>query len=199
MENFFAAPVNLVRRRLARRAIPASWARRTPRRLAGPPPPYPPARKKKRWLFDRARAYSEGTAPDHRSARGAGEPSPRAALGLNPTDGARGDRRPHPGGREEVRRRRRRSTSSRLYWGERRGAHRRSCPIPTTSASACACSRRRCRRPARPRGSPRARFRRPSFETMPTDAQGRLALYPNNARALKEAISRGFDKRARVL
>ena len=34
-------------------------------------------------------------------------------------------------------------------------------------------------------------FRRPTLETMPTDVKTG-ALYPNNARALKEAISRGF-------
>ena len=35
-------------------------------------------------------------------------------------------------------------------------------------------------------------FRRPSLETMPTDAKAGC-LYPNNARALTEARSRGFD------
>lgn len=35
-------------------------------------------------------------------------------------------------------------------------------------------------------------FRRPSFETMPTDAKAGC-LYPNNARAILEARSRGFD------
>jgi branched-chain amino acid aminotransferase len=35
-------------------------------------------------------------------------------------------------------------------------------------------------------------FRRPSLETMPTDAKAGC-LYPNNARALREARSRGFD------
>ena len=37
-----------------------------------------------------------------------------------------------------------------------------------------------------------AKFRRPSLETMPTDSKAGC-LYPNNARALKEARSRGFD------
>ena len=35
-------------------------------------------------------------------------------------------------------------------------------------------------------------FRRPSLETMPTDAKA-ACLYPNGARALKEARDRGFD------
>jgi branched-chain amino acid aminotransferase len=35
-------------------------------------------------------------------------------------------------------------------------------------------------------------FRRPSFETMPVDAKAGC-LYPNNARALREALSRGFE------
>jgi branched-chain amino acid aminotransferase len=37
-----------------------------------------------------------------------------------------------------------------------------------------------------------AAFRRPTMETMPTDVKTG-ALYPNNARALREAKSRGFD------
>jgi branched-chain amino acid aminotransferase len=36
------------------------------------------------------------------------------------------------------------------------------------------------------------RYRRPTVETMPTDAKAGC-LYPNNARALKDARSRGFD------
>jgi branched-chain amino acid aminotransferase len=36
------------------------------------------------------------------------------------------------------------------------------------------------------------RFRRPSLETMPTDSKAGC-LYPNNARALRDAKSRGFD------
>lgn len=36
------------------------------------------------------------------------------------------------------------------------------------------------------------RFRRPTLETMPTDAKAGC-LYPNNARALRDARSRGFD------
>lgn len=38
----------------------------------------------------------------------------------------------------------------------------------------------------------RSRYRRPSFETAPTDAKAGC-LYPNNARCLKEARERGFD------
>ncbi len=37
-----------------------------------------------------------------------------------------------------------------------------------------------------------SRFRRPSLETMPTDAKAGC-LYPNNGRALREAKARGFD------
>ena len=37
-----------------------------------------------------------------------------------------------------------------------------------------------------------SRFRRPTLETMPTDVKTG-ALYPNNARAIREAASRGFD------
>lgn len=37
-----------------------------------------------------------------------------------------------------------------------------------------------------------SRFRRPSLETMPTDAKAGC-LYPNNARALREAKAQGFD------
>ena len=37
-----------------------------------------------------------------------------------------------------------------------------------------------------------SRFRRPSFETAPTDSKSGC-LYPNNARALREAQARGFD------
>ncbi|MGL4637100.1 MAG: branched-chain amino acid aminotransferase [Beijerinckiaceae bacterium] len=36
------------------------------------------------------------------------------------------------------------------------------------------------------------RFRRPTFESMPTDSKAGC-LYPNNARALKEAKGKGFD------
>ncbi len=36
------------------------------------------------------------------------------------------------------------------------------------------------------------RYRRPTFETMPTDAKAGC-LYPNNARILREAKARGFD------
>jgi branched-chain amino acid aminotransferase len=36
------------------------------------------------------------------------------------------------------------------------------------------------------------RFRRPTFESMPTDSKAGC-LYPNNARALKEAKAKGFD------
>lgn len=38
----------------------------------------------------------------------------------------------------------------------------------------------------------KARFRRPTLETMPTDAKAGC-LYPSNARALREARGRGFD------
>jgi branched-chain amino acid aminotransferase len=38
----------------------------------------------------------------------------------------------------------------------------------------------------------RASFRRPTLESMPTDAKAGC-LYPNNARVLREARARGFD------
>jgi branched-chain amino acid aminotransferase len=38
----------------------------------------------------------------------------------------------------------------------------------------------------------RASFRRPTLESMPTDAKAGC-LYPNNARVLREARAKGFD------
>lgn len=139
-------------------------------------------------VFDGARVF-EGTAPDidlhaarvNRSAR---------ALGLNPTMAP-----------EEIVGLTREGAKKfagdvalyvkPMYWGEGEGA---STILPDPDdIGFCLCL---FEAPLPPPGKAaritKSKFRRPSFETMPTDAKAGC-LYPNNARALKEAISRGFD------
>ncbi len=78
-----------------------------------------------------------------------------------------------------------------MYWGEGEGA---STILPDPDdVGFCLCLFEAPMPPAEKGLSiTKSRFRRPSLETMPTDAKAGC-LYPNNARALKEAISRGFD------
>ncbi|WP_043540208.1 branched-chain amino acid aminotransferase [Salinarimonas rosea] len=78
-----------------------------------------------------------------------------------------------------------------MYWGHGEGA---STILPDPDdIGFCLCL---FEAPLPPAGKgarvTRSRFRRPSLETMPTDAKAGC-LYPNNARALREALDRGFD------
>ena len=77
-----------------------------------------------------------------------------------------------------------------MYWAEHNGVAR--CP-PTRSrpASVSRSTRRRCREPTGV-SITRSGFAKPLAITMPIDAKAGC-LYPNNARALIEARTRGFD------
>lgn len=149
------------------------------------------ARSHGAWLastvFDGARIF-EGTAPDldlhcqriNRSAK---------VLGLNPTmdadaiigltrDGIRkfgADRALYV---------------KPMYWGEGEGA---STIIPDPDDAGFALCLFEAPMPV-PGGLSvtSTRFRRPTLESMPTDAKAGC-LYPNNARALREAKAKGFD------
>ncbi|WP_349370661.1 branched-chain amino acid aminotransferase [Salinarimonas sp.] len=139
-------------------------------------------------VFDGARVF-EGTAPDidlhaqrvNRSAR---------TLGLNPTmsaeeivgltqDGAK-----KFGGDVAL-------YVKPMYWGVGEGP---STILPDPDdIGFCLCL---FEAPLPPPGKgariTKSKFRRPSLETMPTDAKAGC-LYPNNARALKDAMDQGFD------
>lgn len=77
-----------------------------------------------------------------------------------------------------------------MYWGEADGAGHVS-PDPE-STRFCLCLFEAAM--PEPKGASLcvSTFRRPTIETMPTDVK-MGALYPNNARCVREAISRGFD------
>jgi branched-chain amino acid aminotransferase len=77
-----------------------------------------------------------------------------------------------------------------MYWGEREGpwvqAH------DPESTRWCLCIYEAPMRPPKGFSVTLSPYRRPTIETMPVDAKAGC-LYPNNARALVEAQSRGFD------
>ncbi len=138
-------------------------------------------------VFDGARVF-EGTAPDldlhcarvNRSA---------ATIGLNPTMTAEAI---IALAREGIRKfgADKALYVKPMYWGEGEGA---STIIPDPDDAGFALCLFEAPMPV-PGGFSvtSTRFRRPTLETMPTDAKAG-ALYPNNARALKDARSRGFD------
>jgi branched-chain amino acid aminotransferase len=149
------------------------------------------ARSHGAWLastvFDGARIF-EGTAPDldlhcqriNRSAK---------TLGLNPTM--------DPGAIIELTKVGMRKFGAGealyvkpMYWGEGDGA---STIIPDPDDTGFALCIFEAPMPV-PGGLSvtSTRYRRPTLESMPTDAKAGC-LYPNNARALKEAKAKGFD------
>jgi branched-chain amino acid aminotransferase len=77
-----------------------------------------------------------------------------------------------------------------MYWAEREGP-RVQAPDPESTQWCLAVYEAPMRRPG-PLAITLSPFRRPTSETMPVDAKAGC-LYPNNARALFEARSRGFD------
>lgn len=138
-------------------------------------------------VFDGARWF-EGVAPDldrhaarvNRSAR---------ALGLKPTmtteeivaltwDGLR-----KFDGRTAV-------YIRPIYWAEHGGYM--GVPAEPDSTRFCLCLYEAAMIPSSGFSVTVSRFRRPTLETMPTDAKAGC-LYPNNARMIMEAKSRGFD------
>jgi branched-chain amino acid aminotransferase len=149
------------------------------------------ARSHGAWLastvFDGARVF-EGTAPDldlhcariNRSAR---------AIGLNPT---MSDEAIAALAREGIGRFGADTALyvKPMYWGETEGA---STIIPDPDGAGFALCVFEAPMPT-PGGLSvtSTRFRRPTLDTMPTDAKAGC-LYPNNARALRDAKSRGFD------
>ena len=78
-----------------------------------------------------------------------------------------------------------------MYWGEGEGL---STIVPSEDdIGFCLCIFEAAMpQPGGGMSLTRTRFRRPTSETMPTDAKAGC-LYPNNARALREAKGRGFD------
>src|SRR3712207_3637993 len=149
------------------------------------------ARTHAAWLgssvFDGARAF-EGVTPDL-DRHAARVNASAAALGLKPTVDVEaivgltreGVRRFDPGAALYIRP---------LYWAEAGGYM--SVPADPDSTRFCLCLYETPM--PEPTGfsvtvSP---FRRPTRETMPTDAKAGC-LYPNNGRAILEAKSRGFD------
>ncbi|MEW5425268.1 branched-chain amino acid aminotransferase [Amorphus sp. 3PC139-8] len=77
-----------------------------------------------------------------------------------------------------------------MYWAED-GGFMAVAPDPETTRF-CLCLYETPMPPATGISVTVSRFRRPSLETMPTNAKAGC-LYPNNARALTEARDRGFD------
>ena len=79
-----------------------------------------------------------------------------------------------------------------MYWAEADGLS--TIIADPESTRFCLCLFEAPMPPANPAGFSvtLGAFRRPSFETMPTDSKAGC-LYPNNARILREAKSRGFD------
>jgi branched-chain amino acid aminotransferase len=149
------------------------------------------ARSHGAWLastvFDGARVF-EGTAPDlelhcARAGRSA------KAIGLNPTMSTeaildlakQGARKFGPDKALYVKP---------MYWGEAEGP---STILPDPDDIGFAVCLFEAPMPV-PGGASvtSTRFRRPTLETMPTDAKAGC-LYPNNARALREARAKGFD------
>lgn len=139
-------------------------------------------------VFDGARVF-EGVMPDmplhaarvNRSAK---------ALGLEPTMepdaivalAHEGAKRFGPGAQLYVRP---------MYWAEGDGPSPIS-PDPDTTRFLLCMYVAPMPPPTAGISITQAKYRRPSLETMPTDAKAGC-LYPNNARCLREARSRGFD------
>lgn len=149
------------------------------------------ARSHGAWLgssvFDGARAF-EGVMPDIESHVARVNRSART-MGLTPTmsegelialahDGAK---KFAPGTALYVKP---------MYWGEGEGP---SAILPDeTSVGFCMCLFEAPLPTARGLSMTATKFRRPTLDTMPTDAKAGC-LYPNNARVLREARARGFD------
>jgi len=139
-------------------------------------------------VFDGARAF-EGTVPDldkhcarvNRSAR---------SMGLNPTQS---DEAILALAREGVRRFGRDSAIyiKPMYWAEGEGPGTIA-PDPDDVGFALCLFEAAMPAAGASMSLTSTKFRRPTLETMPTDAKAGC-LYPNNARALKDAKSRGFD------
>jgi branched-chain amino acid aminotransferase len=138
-------------------------------------------------VFDGARIF-EGTAPDldlhcarvNRSA---------LAIGLNPTMQADAIRALARDGLKKFGAGKALYVKP-MYWGEGEGA---STIIADPDDAGFALCLFEAAMPV-PGGFSvtSTRFRRPTFESMPTDSKAGC-LYPNNARALKEAKAKGFD------
>jgi branched-chain amino acid aminotransferase len=77
-----------------------------------------------------------------------------------------------------------------MYWGERTGAQT-IVPDPDSTAW-CLCIYETPMPEPTGQSITLSPFRRPTQDCMPVDAKA-ACLYPNNARALREASSRGFD------
>lgn len=77
-----------------------------------------------------------------------------------------------------------------MYWGEHGGYM--GVPVDPTSTRFCLCLYESPMQPPTGFSIGVSPFRRPSLETMPTNAKAGC-LYPNNGRAIMEAKSRGFD------
>src|SRR5581483_1177825 len=77
-----------------------------------------------------------------------------------------------------------------MYWAEKEGPSVQGHDPESTAW--CLCIYEAPMRPPKGFSVTLSPFRRPSLETMPTDAKAGC-LYPNNSRALFEAKSRGFD------
>ncbi len=140
-------------------------------------------------VFDGAR-YFDGVAPDidqhaarvNRSA---------TALGLKPTLSAEEIVAKAHRGRQEVQRPARRSMSSRCT-GPRPMASRPSWPTPNSTQFCLCLFEAPMPQPTAGFSVTQGAFRRPTMETMPTDAKAGC-LYPNNARVLRAAKAAGFD------
>ena len=83
-----------------------------------------------------------------------------------------------------------------MYWGEEDGPGTVISPDPEGTRF-CLCLFESPMAPTTGAALTVSPFRRPTLETMPTDCKSGC-LYPNNARAIREAVSRGF-KNALVL
>jgi branched-chain amino acid aminotransferase len=77
-----------------------------------------------------------------------------------------------------------------MYWGEKEGPWIQEPDAESTRW--CLCIYEAPMRPPKGFSITLSRYRRPTIETMPVDAKAGC-LYPNNARSLLEAQSRGFD------
>jgi branched-chain amino acid aminotransferase len=77
-----------------------------------------------------------------------------------------------------------------MYWGEEEGPWIQEPDAESTRW--CLCIYEAPMRPPKGFSITLSRYRRPTIETMPVDAKAGC-LYPNNARSLLEAQSRGFD------
>ena len=140
-------------------------------------------------VFDGARVF-EGVMPDmDRHAERVNRSA--VTLGLKPTMAAEEIVELDARGRRRNSARAPRSTSSRCT-GPRPTGLDRHARSRIRRASACACSRRRCRVPGRLLGHAVAASAVRRSRRMPTDAKAGC-LYPNNARALREAKAEGFD------